>query len=527
MNCVRLLNRFIWTLMLALPFATGSLQADDEKVEGDGWVTIFDGTSLDGWEINENEDSWTLEDGALTAHGERSHIFYVGDDEPFVNFELQVECKTSDNSNGGIYFHTRPQETGWPKYGHEAQVNNSYVNDPKKSGSLYGIVDVTEQHIPDDTWWTEHIIVRGRHIVIKLNDMVVVDYVEPEGQEAFSEDFERRLGSGTFGLQCHDPHSTVQYRNIRVRRLPDDACVGFQFHERDPEGLCTLTYNDAPVLSYVYGVDTSTPESAFDTSKVFHHVYGPGSDFVITKGPGGLYPHHRGLYVGWNKTTFDGVTQDFWHCHNGETQRHAGYVEQSADDVSATMVFNVSWNDISGSPVIEEERRVTVNRINLSREPGVAWQIDWASTLSSKRGEITLDGDRQHAGFQFRADQPVAEANSATFLRPAGFPEQPEAFEVEDSADPNGHINLGWLAMSYELNGQRFNVEYFENPHSPQPSRYSERPYGRFGAFYQATITQDQPLHMHYRLIVSRGPTPSREEVQARYDLFASEDSRH
>lgn len=198
-----------------------NLVADSEtESEDDGWVTIFDGTSLDGWKLNENEETWKLEDGALIANGDRSHAFYVGDDEPFVNFELKVDVMAEENSNGGIYFHTRFQEDGWPRYGYEAQVNNTYTNDPKKSGSLYGQVDVTEQHIEDNTWWTEHITVNGRHVVIKLNDEVVVDYTEPEDQAAFSDSFDRRLGSGTFALQGHDPHSTVYYKNIRVRRLP-------------------------------------------------------------------------------------------------------------------------------------------------------------------------------------------------------------------------------------------------------------------------------------------------------------------
>jgi hypothetical protein len=202
-------------LVLFVCAAAGAAEPD-----GPGWVTIFDGKSLEGWKINEQPDTWKLQDGMLVAHGERSHIFYVGDDKPFVNFELKVEVKAAPHSNGGIYFHTRFQESGWPKYGHEAQVNNTYDKDPKKSGSLYGIVDVTEQHIPDDTWWTEHVVVKGRHITISLNDKVVVDHEEPGNQPAFSDEFERRLGSGTFALQGHDPGSTVSYRNIRVKRLP-------------------------------------------------------------------------------------------------------------------------------------------------------------------------------------------------------------------------------------------------------------------------------------------------------------------
>ena len=202
---------------IGLFFVPGNRAAEPDE---EGWVTIFDGTSLDGWKINENKETWTLKDGMLIAKGDRSHIFYVGDDKPFENFELKVDVMTEPNSNGGIYFHTRYQESNWPKYGHEAQVNNTYTSDPKKTGSLYGVVDVTEQHIEDKTWWTEHVIVKGRHVTIKLNDKVVVDYEEPADKEPFSGDFERRLGKGTFALQGHDPGSTVYYKNIRVKRLP-------------------------------------------------------------------------------------------------------------------------------------------------------------------------------------------------------------------------------------------------------------------------------------------------------------------
>jgi hypothetical protein len=186
----------------------------------DGWVTITNGKDFEGWKKSEHQDTWTFEDGAFVAKGERSHLFYVGDDKPFENFELKVDVKAKNNSNGGIYIHTKYQDEGWPKYGHEVQVNNSYTHDPKKSGSLYGIVDVTEQHIPDDEWWTEYVKVEGRHITIKLNDKTVVDYEEPADKAAFNDQFERRLGSGTFALQAHDPNSTVYYKNIRVKRLP-------------------------------------------------------------------------------------------------------------------------------------------------------------------------------------------------------------------------------------------------------------------------------------------------------------------
>jgi hypothetical protein len=183
-----------------------------------GFKRLDDGKSFAGWKASEHAESWKVEDGAFVAHGPRSHLFYVGDDKPFVDFELKVDVKTEPHSNGGIYFHTQYQEEGWPKYGFEAQVNNTYDKDPRKSGSLYQVQDVSQQKVKDDEWYTEHIIVRGKHIVIKLNEETVVDYTEPEGKQP-GQDFTRVVGSGTFALQAHDPESTVRYKNIRVKRL--------------------------------------------------------------------------------------------------------------------------------------------------------------------------------------------------------------------------------------------------------------------------------------------------------------------
>ena len=198
---------------LLLAVVSSSVVADD-------WKMLWDGQTMKGWKANENKGSWTIEDGALKCVGPRSHLFYVGDDRPFTNFEFECEVKTTQGSNSGIYFHTRYQDSGWPKYGYECQVNITQ-GDPKKSGSLYSVVDVgVPAGIKDDEWYKTTIRVEGKHITIKVNDEVTVDYTEPEGKEAFSDSFERRLGAGTFALQAHDPDSVVYFRNLKVRRLP-------------------------------------------------------------------------------------------------------------------------------------------------------------------------------------------------------------------------------------------------------------------------------------------------------------------
>ncbi len=203
-----------------LVFATVLLALSVRAAENeDGWTTMFDGKSLKGWKISENPDSWKVEDGAIVSNGPRSHLFYVGDEKPFKNFEFQADVMTAQGSNAGIYFHTKFQDEDWPKYGFEAQVNNSYEKDPRKTGSLYAVRDVLEPPAKDNEWFKYHIKVDGDHVTISINEKTLVDYTEPADAQP-GERFTRVLDEGTFALQAHDPHSKVLFKNLKVKRLP-------------------------------------------------------------------------------------------------------------------------------------------------------------------------------------------------------------------------------------------------------------------------------------------------------------------
>lgn len=294
--------------------------------------------------------------------------------------------------------------------------------------------------------------------------------------------------------------------------------AGFRWIDKPEKGIADLMLGDQPVLRYMYGRDTSTPKRAHETYKVYHHVFGPGTQTLITKGPHGLYTHHRGMYVGWNKTKTANGSYDFWHCRKGVIQRHVKFISRTANANTAEMTAEIHWNDASGKPVIVEIRTVRVSQPRKN-----VWKIDWQTNLISKRGRIQLQGDRQHAGFQFRAAQKVAETKGARYIRPRGFPTQPQAYQVNDKGNPPKHINLNWLAMFFQLEGRTFTVEYLQDPNLPKPSLFSERPYGRFGAYFKTELTGEKPLVMRYRLYISTGTPPKQEEIQARYDQFVAE----
>ena len=208
------LNQFILSALVAGGISIAAQAADSET----GFKTIFDGKTFNGWKIgDEDAKSWSIEDEAFVAKGPRSHIYYVGDEQPFKDFELKVDVMTEPGSNGGIYFHTKYQESSWPKTGFECQVNVSQ-GDWIKTGSLYGLVNMALTPSQDNKWWTQHIIVKGNKVTVKIDGKTVLEYNEPPGTQA-GKDFTRKLDQGTFAFQAHDPKSVIRYKNVRVKRL--------------------------------------------------------------------------------------------------------------------------------------------------------------------------------------------------------------------------------------------------------------------------------------------------------------------
>jgi hypothetical protein len=186
--------------------------------EEDGWVSLFNGKDLAGWKVNENKDSVRVEDGLLVINGPRAHAYFEGAEgsESFKNFHFKAKVKTYPKANSGIYFHTRFQDSGWPNRGYECQVNNTH-GDPKKTGGLYNVQDNYQEVAKDGEWFDYDIMVDGKHIVVMIDGRIVSAYTEPEDLDRP----ERQLGAGTFALQAHDPGSKVEYKELKVKRLPD------------------------------------------------------------------------------------------------------------------------------------------------------------------------------------------------------------------------------------------------------------------------------------------------------------------
>lgn len=198
-----------------------SCSSSKKAANSQEWIPLFDGKSLNNWKISENPATFKVENGQIVVNGPRAHLFYDGpvQNHNFKNFELKARVMTTQGSNSGIFIHTAYQETGWPSKGYEVQVNQTHT-DWRKTGSLYAVQDVKEVYVKDDEWYTEHIIVQDKRIIIKINDKTVVDYTEPEGVEKTEGRAEKHLSSGTIALQGHDPKSKVYYKEVLIKPLP-------------------------------------------------------------------------------------------------------------------------------------------------------------------------------------------------------------------------------------------------------------------------------------------------------------------
>ena len=216
------MNKFLLVAMLVAPLAViGADEAKGKKKGEKGFISLFDGKSLDGWKVNkENPKSIVVKDGNIVIDGPRAHLFYDGgvENHNFKNFVLRAEVMTKPSANSGIYFHTKYQDSGWPDAGFEAQVNNTH-SDPKKTGGLYAVKDVNPAPAKDNEWFKYEIRVKGKKINIKINGKLTSSWTEVPNAPHLKSMPGRKLGSGTFALQAHDPKSVIHYRNIRVKPL--------------------------------------------------------------------------------------------------------------------------------------------------------------------------------------------------------------------------------------------------------------------------------------------------------------------
>lgn len=194
------------------------------------WQSLFNGRDLTGWRANVMPESFRVVNGVIRVQATResAHLFYVGKQRDgfvrFKNFEFEATVRSEANSNSGIYFHTDMSVSNAKNHlakGYEIQLN-SQKREKRRTGSLYAVVDLDRSPVDESQWFRVRLTVKDRHIVVHLNDSIVVDYTEPANVKRPKERAGRVLNpnGGAIALQAHDPGSVFFFKDLRIRPLP-------------------------------------------------------------------------------------------------------------------------------------------------------------------------------------------------------------------------------------------------------------------------------------------------------------------
>ena len=174
-----------------------------------------------------------------------------------------------------------------------------------------------------------------------------------------------------------------------------------------PLGSSVLHYGDAKIVAYV----RFDPywERPWRCRKPVIHVY--DDQQRLTNGPDGVQPYEAtkildpnecGIFIGWNKLTFEGKEYDFWDMKGTAQVVHDLNLRQ-AGNFLARVTSTVHWSDpagpgLWGMAIIIEQRTITVYRLP---DPTVVL-LDIESQLKAVAGDVLLDGDPEHGGVQYR-----------------------------------------------------------------------------------------------------------------------------
>ena len=279
-----------------------------------------------------------------------------------------------------------------------------------------------------------------------------------------------------------------------------------------PEKYLDLYLDGKKVFRYEYELDNHfvLGETLTAKNKPFYHIYDLSGENKITNGPEeGVWSHHRGIMIGWRNIGVKGEDLSFWGMEDLTVQKHIEFKKNIAGPVLAQTEALIYWNDSNGNTVIEETRKATIFK---QAAPDIML-MDYTSDLKSVSGPITLDGNADHGGVQFRAHNDIADGIDGS--------EKALYYFHQDSIDAHEDFNLPWVSMSYGLNNKKYSILQMDNPDNPQPSMWSAyRDYGRFGPFFKKELNADETLSIHYRFWMSESEMPDRDVLSTKYKTY-------
>jgi Domain of Unknown Function (DUF1080) len=134
-----------------------------------GWVTLFDGKSLDGWD-QVGESNWRVEDGAIVVDKMAGKdAGYLVTKNSYKNFVVRVEFWPSDNANSGIYFRCLDAKKITDRTCYEANIFDQRPDPSYGTGAITRYVEVDPMPKAGGKWNTYEVTVKGRDVTVVLN----------------------------------------------------------------------------------------------------------------------------------------------------------------------------------------------------------------------------------------------------------------------------------------------------------------------------------------------------------------------
>jgi hypothetical protein len=154
--------------LTALGFSAGSLVSKAVSQEA-GWITLFDGKSLDGWD-QVGESNWRVEDGAIVVDKMAGkEAGYLVSKKPYKNFIVRVEFWPSDDANSGIYFRCLDPKKITDRTCYEANIFDQRQDPSYGTGAITRYVEVNPMPKAGGKWNTYEVTANGRDITVVLN----------------------------------------------------------------------------------------------------------------------------------------------------------------------------------------------------------------------------------------------------------------------------------------------------------------------------------------------------------------------
>lgn len=185
----------------AAPAAAPTQNTLTEKELADGWILLFDGETLYGWDGKDAAD-WKVADGAITVgQGEKGLLTTT---TQWGDYVLKCDFQAPATTNSGIFLRTPPKPTDPAKDCYELNIASPEVS-PFSNGGFVGREKATK-YVDCTDWRTYEVTAQGGHLVVQIDGETVLDYTDPTP-----------LGRGRIGLQHNS--GPVAFRNIKLKPL--------------------------------------------------------------------------------------------------------------------------------------------------------------------------------------------------------------------------------------------------------------------------------------------------------------------